>query len=150
MPNWIAIDTDTLNEASIAALITACDTAALAEGQADRAAGLIQGVVNEIRTAIQGCPSRQIDEDETTIPKSLRDLAVDLIKARLNAALQIELSQDDRDTVAWRRRQLKEIRSCDFPIEEPDTPVEPEVQSGPATELLRDPGDNPYSGMGTT
>ncbi|KAF0176442.1 MAG: hypothetical protein FD161_2981 [Limisphaerales bacterium] len=150
MPNWTAITTDTLNEASIAALITACDTAALADGQTPRAAGLIQGVVNEIRTAIAGCPSRLLDEDTTTIPTSLRDLAVDLIKARLNGALQIELNQDDRDTVAWRRRQLKEIRSCDFPIESPDTAAEPEVQSGPASELLRDPGANPFAGLGTT
>ncbi len=150
MPNWIPITTDELNEASIAALITACSTAALEAGQPDRAPGLIQGVVTEIRTAIAGCPTRELDADTTTIPASLRDLAVDLIKARLKGALEMELTQDERDTVAWRRRQLKEIRACDFPIELPDTAAEPEVQSGPAVELIRRPGCNPFSGLGTT
>lgn len=142
MPNWIPITKDTLNEASIAALIDACDSAALGDGQENRSAGLIQGVINSVRTAVQGCPTRVIDADVTTIPASLRDLAVNLIIARLKGAISIELSPDERDTIAWCRRELKEIRDCSYPIETPDTAVAPEVQSGIAVQLIR-PGRLP-------
>lgn len=125
---WIAITTDTLNEAKIAALVTACSEEALGAGQQDRAAGLIQGVVNSIRNAISGCPARRLDEDTTKIPESLRDLAVKLIIAQLKDAIEQPLTEDERDTVAWARRELAEIRNCDYPIEDSDDPIEPPVQ----------------------
>jgi hypothetical protein len=151
MANWLAITIATLNEASLAALIEACDSAALGDAQPNRAAGLIQGVVNEVRTAIEGCPSRQLDQDTTTIPASLRDLAVDLIIARLKGAIKQALTEDERDTIAWRRRVLKEIRSCDYPIEKPDTAIEtPTTQSGGAAKLLSDPTRHPFGQLGTS
>ena len=52
MPNWISITVATLNEAKIAALIEACNTAAKADDQDDRAAGLIQGVVDHVRRKV--------------------------------------------------------------------------------------------------
>lgn len=136
MPNWIAITIDTLNEAKIAALVEACSTAALAEGQADRVPGKIQGVVNLVRNAIAGCPTRQLDEDIAKVPNSLRDLTVKLIIAELKDAIEQPLTEDERDTVAWCRRELKEIRSCDYPIESPDDAVEPEVQAADRIEVI--------------
>lgn len=150
MPNWIAITTDTLNEAKIAALIEACSTAALADGQEDRADGIIQGVVNEIRNAVATCKTNQVDADETTIPKSLRDLAVDLIIARLKKAIEQPLTDDEARDVTERRRQLRDVAACDLVVDQPDDAVQPEVQGGSATQLVRKPGDNPYGGIGTT
>jgi hypothetical protein len=125
---WIAITIDTLKEAKVAALIEACDSAALGDGQPNRSAGLIQGVVNEIRNAVATCRTNQVDEDLTTIPESLRDLAVDLINARLKGAIENELMQDERDNVAERRRQLRDIAACKLVVDQPDTAIDPPVQ----------------------
>ena len=134
--SWITITIDTLKEAKVAALIEACDSAALGESQDNRAAGKIQGVVDLVRNAIKGCPSRRVDEDETTIPAALRDLAVKLIIAELKDAIEQELTDYETDSVAWARRELTAIRSCDYPIETPDTPVEPEIESGGAVKVI--------------
>lgn len=125
---WIAITVDTLNEAKIAALIEACSTAALAAGQPDRAAGIIQGVVNEIRNAVATCRTNQVDEDVTKIPESQRDLAVDLIIARLKNAIEQPLTEDERQSITRRDRQLRDIAACDLVVDQPDDPVDPEVQ----------------------
>jgi hypothetical protein len=146
MPNWIAITIGTLYEAKVSALIDACDSAALAEGQDNRSAGIIQGVIDEIRNAVGSCESNQVDDDETKIPKSLRDLAVDLIIARLKGSLEIALTDDESNNVAYRRRQLGDIMICKLKVEQPDTPVTPPTQSGPATQYI--PTTNPFGGMG--
>jgi hypothetical protein len=127
--SWIAIDLDTLNEAKVAALVDACDSAALAVGQSNRAAGLIQGVVNEIRNAVATCAGNRVDSDTTKIPASQRDLAVDLILARLKGALEMPLTEDERANVAERRRQLRDIAACALVVDQPDTPIAPEVES---------------------
>lgn len=148
--SWIAITIATLKEAKIAALIDACDSEALAVGQPARSAGLIQGVVNEIRNAVATCATNSVDSDTAKIPTSQRDLAVDLIIARLKNAVEDPLTEDERSNIAERRRQLRDIAACDLVVDQPDTPVEPDVQGGPAVQLVRTPGDNPFSGMGTT
>lgn len=151
MSNWISITKDTLYEAKVAALVDSCDTAALAQGQPPRAAGIIQGVVNSIRNAVGTCQTNQVDDDETKIPKSLRDLAVDLINARLKNTLEMALTEDERDNVAYHRRQLDKIAACDLDVEQPDVPVAPPTQSGPGSQLIRPGGGcNPFSGLGTT
>lgn len=150
MPNWITITIDTLREAKVATLIEACSAAALGDGQDNRAAGLIQGVVNEVRNAVATCRTNRVDEDPTKIPASQRDLAVDLIIARLKNTIEIELTQDERENLAWRRGQLKSIAACDLVVDQPDTPIAPAIEGGNATELVRTPGSNPFSGMGTT
>lgn len=127
--SWIAITVDTLNEAKVAALVDACSTSALGSGQADRAAGLIQGVVNEVRNAVATCKTNRVDSDTTKIPESQRDLCVDLIIARLKNAIEQPLTEDERLNVAERRRQLRDIAACDLVVDQPDTPIEPEVES---------------------
>lgn len=150
MPNWIAITTDTLNEASVAALISATATAALGADQESRAPGIIQGVVSEVRNAVATCKSNRVDADPTRIPASQRDLTVDLIIARLKGAVDIELTQDERDNLAWRRAQLKAIAACELVVDQPDAPVAPGVQGGAAVQLVRPPGANPFGRMGTS
>lgn len=148
--SWIAITLDTLKEAKVADLVTACDAEALEAGQANRSAGLIQGVVNEIRNAVATCRSNQVDSDTTTIPESQRDLAVDLILARLKNTLEIPLTEDERNTITERRRQLRDIAACNLVVDQPDTPVEPEVQAGNSAKLLSDPDVHPFGQLGTS
>lgn len=147
MSNWITITTATLNEAKIAALIEACDTAALGDGQANRASGLIQGVVDEIRLAVGTCQKNKVDADATKIPKGLRDLAVDLIIARLKKAIERPLTDDEARDVTERRRQLRDVAKCDFAVDQPDDAVAPEVQSSAGVKVIRQPGSNPFGGL---
>lgn len=149
--SWIAITIDTLYEAKVAALVDACDSAALATGQANRSAGITQGVVNEIRNAVATCSQNQVDSDTTTIPESLRDLAVDLINARLKATLEMPLTEDEKSTITWRRQQLRDIARCELVVDQPDTAVAPDVQGGGGVTLLgSSDDDHPYDDLGTT
>jgi len=131
MSNWISITLATLHEAKVAALIDACDSAALADGQANRSAGIIQGVVDHVRRKVASCRRNQLDSDLTTIPKGLRDIAVDLIIARLKTAIEQDLSQDERDNIARRERDLNRVANCDDVVDQPDNavvaPMEPTV-----------------------
>lgn len=128
MPNWIPITVDTLNEAKVAALINACSTAAKAQDQPDRAAGIIQGVVDHIRRKVSSCPTNRVDADLTTIPKGLRDLAVDLIIARLKGAIELPLTEDERSSLARREKDLDRIAECKDTVDQPDDPITPEVE----------------------
>jgi len=131
MSNWIAITLDTLHEAKIAALIDACDSAALADNQPNRSAGIIQGVVDHVRRKVASCRRNQLDADVTTIPKGLRDIAVDLIIARLKTALEMDLSRDESDNVTRRERDLNRVANCEDVVDQPDNaviaPMEPTV-----------------------
>jgi len=53
---------------------------------------------------------------------------VDLINARLKGAIENELMQDERDNVAERRRQLRDIAACKLVVDQPDTAIDPPVQ----------------------
>lgn len=125
---WIPITTDTLKEAKIAALIDACDSAALGDGQMNRADGLIAGVVKDIRNYVSTCKRNRVEEDISTIPESLRDLAVDLIIARLKGAIEQPLTEDERNNLIDRRRQLRDIAKCELAVDQPQNPIESMVQ----------------------
>lgn len=147
MANWIVITVDTLKEAKVAALIDACDSAALGDGQENRAAGIIQGVVDEIRRKVASCRNNRVDSDETKIPKGLRDCAVDLIIARLKTAIEQPLSDAENRQLERRTADLNRIADCKDVVDQPDDAVAPEVEGGNAAELVRKPGSNPFGGI---
>ena len=134
--SWLTITQDTLNEAKVAPLVAACSSAALADDQPGRAAGLIQGIVNEIRNAVATCPGNRVDADPARVPASQRDLAVDLILARLKNVLEMELTPDERANVAERRRQLREIAAGRLVVDQPDAPVAPAVEKGGTSQII--------------
>jgi hypothetical protein len=150
--SWLALTLDTLYEAKVAALVDACDSAALAEGQANRAAGIIQGVVSEIRNAVATCKNNRVDSDTTKIPNSQRDLAVDLIVARLKNTLEMPLTEDERTNVSERRRQLRDIAECKLVVDEPDVPIQPTIEGGGGIQAIRNPAitTHPFSQLGTS
>jgi hypothetical protein len=139
MANWIAITVDTLYEAKVAALIRAGSTAAKAAGQADRAAGIIQGVVTEIRRKIASRPNNQVDSDTTKIPAGLRDMAVDFIIFRLKLAIEQEPSDAEREQIRRHETNLNRIAECKDVVEQPDDPVDAEVSGGGQVEIVSRP-----------
>jgi hypothetical protein len=152
MPNWIPITIDTLYEAKIAALIDACSSAAKKAGQPDRVAGIIQGVVDYVRRKVGSCASNQVDADLTTIPKGLRDLTVDLIIARLKGALEEPLTDGEQKVIDRHEANLNRIAECKDVVDQPDTPTTPEVQGGPAVQLLRptSTSQHPFRNLGAS
>ncbi len=150
MPNWTTITIDTLKEAKVAALIEACDSAALGSGQDNRAAGIIQGVVDEVRRKVASCPNNQVDADLTTIPKGLRDLTVDMIIARLKGAIEQSLSEDERKQLDRHERSLNRVAECKDVVDQPDDAVSPEVTASGAAKLLSDPTAHPFGQLGTS
>lgn len=130
MSNWISITIDTLREAKVSVLVDACSSAAKAQGQPDRASGIIQGVVDHVRRKIASNPSNRLDADPTRIPKGLRDLAVDLIMARLKIAVERALKEDERLAVQRHERDLDRIADGRDTVEQPDEPVPASVEAG--------------------
>jgi hypothetical protein len=128
MPNWIAITKETLYEAKIAVVVDLCDQLLLADNQPARVEGIIQGVVDEIRNSV--ARRNQVDAAATKIPKGLRDLAVDLIVARLKNALDDDLTKTEEANVTYRRQQLRDIEKGDGPaIDLPDDAVSAKVEA---------------------
>jgi len=123
MSKWIPITKASLYDAKIGALIDACDTAALADGQTDRSTGIIQGVVDDIRRKVASCRRNRLDQDVTTIPAGLKNIAVDLVIARLKISIETELSEDERTQIATHERNLNRIANCDDVVEQPDNPI---------------------------
>ena len=121
--SWIAITKATLYDSKAAALIDACDTAALGTGQTDRTSGIIQGVVDDLRRKVASCRRNLLDADATTIPQGLRNLAVDVVIGRLKVALELDLSEDERRTLAQHERDLNRVANGDDVVDQPDDPI---------------------------
>lgn len=128
MSNWIPITLETLREAKVAKVIDACSEKAKAQGQPDRAPGVIQGVVDTVRRKISSNASNRVDADPARIPKGLRDLAVDMIIARLKMAVGLELKEDERRTLDRAEADLNRIADGKDTIEQPDDAVLPEAE----------------------
>ena len=139
MANWINITVENLNNAKIAALVDALRTAALAEGQEERSAEIIQDVVNRIRDEIKGCATNQLDADSTKIPKGLKALAVRMVLRALKDAVEEPLTKDESDQRDLDERYLVRISKCEIPIATPDDPIAGDVQVGGAVEVVKAP-----------
>lgn len=128
MSNWTAITTDDLNDAKVAALVDALRSAALADGQTDPTPRVTQVVVDRIRRKIASCSTNRLDADETTIPRGLKDMAVDLILYELKGRLEIPLTEDERSQRRTHESDLDRIASCQDTVEQPDDGIDAPVQ----------------------
>jgi len=135
MSRWIPITLADLEDSKVAKLVTALRTKALqtVPAQTDPSPRITQSVVTDIRRKIASCASNRVDSDETTIPASLLPLATDLIIFRLKNRLEIELTQDERDTRREHTETLNRIASCADVVDQPDDPISPEVESTSGT-----------------
>lgn len=121
--SWISITLATLYEDKVAALVDACDSAALGEGQANRSAAVIQGVVDDIRRKVESCRTNRVDSDLTTIPKGLRNIAATMILARLKNSIEQALTDDERNELKKCETDLNRIANCDDVVDQPDDPI---------------------------
>lgn len=134
---WTHITPADLDDAKVAALVTALRTAALAEGQDDRSTAIIKNVVTRIRAEIAGCRTNALDADLEKIPGDLKSLALRLILVDLKNALEEELTEDERRAWSKDTRYLERIAECKVPVAAPDDP-------------LKDPGLQSATGAQTT
>ncbi len=123
MSKWISITLANLYDAKVSALVTACDTAALAAGQTSRSAGIIQGVVDDIRRKIASCRRNQLDANPAALPTGLKNLAADLIIAKLKTAIEQDLTEDERRQLTVHERNLNRIAEGLDVVEQPDNPL---------------------------
>jgi hypothetical protein len=131
--NWIPITTTDLNDAKVAALVDALRTAALGDGQDDPSPEVIASVVSRIRVEVSR--KNRTDADETRIPKSLKSLAVRMILAALKNRLEMPLTEDERRQEDRDERYLLRIAKGEVPVETPETPTTPQVESNAGVTL---------------
>ncbi len=121
--NWSAISIDDLNDTKAAALVAACRTAALGDGQADPVPNIISNVTTRIRAEISGCANNTLDADSTKIPNDLKSLAARIVMREAMSRLQQSLTDDEREEQRNDLRYLERIARCEVPVAAPDDPI---------------------------
>jgi len=127
--NWVSITVDDLNDAKVSKLVDALRTKALADGQDDPTPRITQQVVDEVRRKIASNTSNRLDEDQTTIPKGLKALVVDLIYYELMGRLRLSLKKEEEEDKRRFERELNRIADGKDVVEQPDTPVDAGVET---------------------
>jgi hypothetical protein len=126
MSNWIVISEVDLYDAKAAALVEAADTVQLGSGQNSRSAQVIADVTAEIRRKISRVTV--LDQNLSAIPAGLKNAALDIIIARLKIALEQELSQDERDGLKRRYKEIEDVRDGKDQVDPPDNPMPSNMQ----------------------
>jgi hypothetical protein len=137
--NWIAITKADLYNSKVAALIDAANTTSLGAGQTDRTTGVMADVTLEIRRKIARV--NLLDSDTTKIPGGLKPLAIDIIFCRLKVALEMELTEDERKSLARRENELDRIADGKDFVDPPDNPVAANMEQGQPSPSF---GDKPH------
>lgn len=133
MALWVSITIANLNNAKVAALVDSLRTAALASGEDERSAEIIQKVVDRVRRKIESCRQNKVDADLTTIPQGLKGDVVKLILADLKNALEEDLTPAEITELARINSDLNRIASCQDVVEQPDDAIDAPVQSTAGT-----------------
>jgi len=129
--NWIAITKADLYNSKVAPLVDAGNTVSLGLGQTDRTTGIIADVTMEIRRKVARC--NLLDQDATKIPGGLKSLAVDIIFCRLKVALEMDLSEAERESLKARQREMDRIADGKDMVDPPDNPIAANETQGIAT-----------------
>lgn len=128
--SWVTITIADLKDAKAAALIDACRTAALGDGQSDPTPAIIADVTARIRAEAAACRANVLDADTTRIPAELKSLACRMIIRQCQSRLQLALTEDEREEQRNDLRYLERIAKCEVPISATDDPIYEEVQAG--------------------
>lgn len=129
MANWVSITIDDIEDSKVAKLVTALRTRALADDQDDPTPELTQRVVDEVRRKIASNTSNRLDEDVTTVPKGLKSMVTELVYFKLKGRLNKSLTSDEKEDKRQYERELNRIAEGKDVVEQPDTPVEAEIES---------------------
>ena len=141
---WTTFTVADLNSAKAAALVSALQSAALGEGQADPMPGIIALVITRIRAEIAAGGCTVLDADATKIPPSLKPLAMRMAlregQSRLNAAGALPLSDDERTEWKEDLRYLERIAEGRISVEASTNPESaPTVQAAAPSPMISAP-----------
>lgn len=119
---WLAITEDFVKTKLSGPELNALRTAALAEGQADPLAEIIEDVVKEVRGYVAGCKANTLGAG-LTVPDKLKTATMSRIRFELATRLPVKtLLTDDRRTANQDAiKLLTRVAECGFAIEEPLT-----------------------------
>lgn len=137
--SWTTITIDDLKDAKASALVEACRTAALGQGQDDPLPGIIANVITRIRAEVASCEENSLDADTATIPADLKSLACRMIIREAMSRLQQPLNDDEKEEQRNDLRYLERIAKCEVKVSATDNPSSGEVQSGGAIEQVSTP-----------
>ena len=121
MPAWTAITAADLNDHTVAELVAALRQEALAIGQTDPLPRIIVEVTNEIRGAIGFSGRYSVDADLTTVPNTLKEMAVKKITRTMKGRLQMPLLKDEEKDAATYESRLEALINFAWPVDKPDT-----------------------------
>lgn len=123
MPAWITITAADLDEARVAELVAALRQEALGVGQSDPMPGIIQKIVDEVRSCISFCHSTRLDVDPAKIPANLKDMVVQKVIRVMKARLLQPQSDDEKAEEATYQRRLVLLTKCEWPVDTTETPI---------------------------
>lgn len=138
MSAWVVLTAENLNDYLVAAQMNALRTAALASGQSDPFASVMQDRCNYIRNRIS--KRIQISATAYAVPPELKSQACLLVIESMQARIpMLKLSEDQKNLIKQAYKDLDIAATDDFPISVPDDPMDPGVQSGNAVEVVLRP-----------
>jgi hypothetical protein len=137
MPNWTTISLLDLQEARAAKLVEALTTKALGDGQPDPSAGIVAKVVDELRAAIGFSGRYVLDAVDSSVPASLKDLAVQKVIRLAKTRLMMSLNDAEREEERTYQKRLETLISGKWPVESPDSPLSSSlVQSSAPSQIV--------------
>lgn len=115
---WIALTADDLKAAGHGALVDRAQT--LATGGVDPVSDAIGSATARVRRAVAA--GNALDEDETLLPRSLKDVAVRLVLFTLMMRIGLALSEDQRKQRDLDSSDLNRLADRKIRVEAPENP----------------------------
>jgi hypothetical protein len=133
---WIVIATTDLDDYLVGAQASAVRTAALAAGQSDTFASVMNDVALRIRSKISSCSTAQISATAQTIPPELKWAGVMLLIETLSGRIpSIKLTDDQKAMLSRAYTALDRVADCKDEVSTPLDPETPDVQRNSAVEV---------------
>src|ERR1051326_5107433 len=128
---WKTIELADLNDYLVGAQVEAVNTAALAEGQADRFTAVMTNCVNSVRSKIESCERNRVSATPLTVPPSLVEHTCMIIIDALQGSVPgLALGEDKVRRINRLRDELDKVASCDLAVEAPLDPLSPPNAQG--------------------
>ena len=145
MSNWTSITIDSLKAAGHASIIEAAQTAGV--GGVDPVAESIADAVSRVRAACS--TGNQLDADITTVPNSVKALAIRIALFALMERIGYPLTEDQRDTRRNDNSSLLRINDDKLRFELPDTAAgDAEMQIGTGIDTITRTNRDHYTRRG--
>lgn len=119
MSNWVTITADSLKAAGHGHILDLAATTAT--GGEDPVAEAIESAIARVRRAVN--TGNALDADTSTVPKSLKAVAVRIALFALMERIHTPLTDDQRDTRKADNSDLLRISDERIPVEKPDAPA---------------------------